>query len=332
MSTPAEKMELQQPTASRVIPPHPELQANNARALATAGQVPAVAPAPPAPAPNPDAEFFGAIGRGDEPAATDPRQDRLPYHPDWDRSRRAATQPQTAPAAPAPSPVTPPQQELEDIDRLLQEVEPTLPGAPAPSPQPQAQPQAAPPPGAPPVVDMAALQKQAIDHLMANEYKMDDALSRRVISEPEAVLPEIAARVHVNVVRDMGQRFAQMIPQMIDQAVSQRMAAQSAELEFYGKYPALNRPEFRGTVVESLTMIRNMMPNASREELMREGATLAAHRIRSSYRGRAPAPQPRAAVTPYQPVPPGGGAPVPTRPQEGSLWAQLADDPNLLNF
>lgn len=323
-------------TPATAIPPHPDLERMNA--AAARGE-----PAPASPvARNPDADFFAATGVGDEPTAPEPVVPPERREPVWHPQP-----PKAVPPAPqAPQVATPQQADDSDIESLLRDVEPMLPrvdqpGAPQPQQQQpqqqQQQPQAAPAPQAPVAPPTAAAPvdavRQAIDYLMANEYRMDDAMSRRVISEPEAVLPEIAARVHVNVVRDLGQRIGQLLPQMIEGVVQQRLAATQSEAEFFGRYPKLNRMEFKPYVAQSLQMVLQMNPGIDRETLMREGASLSAYRIRAAFRGQGPRPpQERSVVPPYVPVPPGGGAPVPTRPSEQNIFTEMANDPTLLDW
>lgn len=291
----------QQPTASRVIPSHPTQVAR------AAAQGNGTAPAPPAPNPQSQADWFARAGDSSDEAILPP-------------------EPPPAPEPPVPQQAEP--QDLGDIDALLQDIgepePPVQPTPPAPT-EPPAQPQ--------PSADPTAMRKQAIDYLMANEYRMDDTTARRLISEPETVLPEIAARVHVNIMGDLGKRVSELLPTMVDAMVQQRLNAHSAELEFFGQFPQLNRPQFRPIVAQSLAFVRQTNPEFDRATLMREGATLAAYRIRRTFRPAQANPQPgRAPVPPYTPVPPGGGAPMPQRPQEGNIWAQMASDPNLFDF
>lgn len=301
-------LQAQQPTAARVIPPHP-LQAARAAAPGNGAQ-------PPAPAPTTQSDWFARAGDSSDEVIVPPE-----------------------PITPSAPPAAPPlQQQPDDIEALLRDIgepEPLAPQAPQmPEPQPTAQPQQ-PQPMAPPApsTDPTAQRKQAIDYLMANEYRMDDTMARRLISEPEAVLPEIAARVHVNIMGDLGRRVGELLPTMVDALVQQRLGAHSAELEFFGQYPQLNRPEFRPIVAQSLAFVRQSNPEMDRATLMREGAMLSAYRIKGMRRQAAPpVPPTRAPVNPYVPVAPGGGAPVPMRPQDDNVWAQLASDPNLFDF
>lgn len=236
-----------------------------------------------------------------------------------------------------PPPAPPPVAELPPtVEELLGggsspvgEAPATTPEQPVPSQQPEVSPtQAGPPP-----IDMAAVQKQAIDYLMANEYKLTDEDRTRLISAPDEVLPQMAARMHVGIATQLAQHVAQAIPMMIQQQLDSHMKAQRAEMEFFASYPKLNRPEFKPIIAESLQMVRQMNPKARREEIIAKGAALAAFQIQSRYSGQArpTAPQPpaRGPAAPYVPIASGGGAAPPTNPnQQPNIWADLASDPD----
>jgi len=216
----------------------------------------------------------------------------------------------------------------QSVDELL------AGGAPAPV-QGHVEPQQAPAPAAPPVgapMDFGALQKQAIDYLMANDYKLNDDDRTQLISAPDEVLPRLAARMHVGIASQLAQQVAQAIPSMIQQHMDTHMKAQRAEMEFFGRYPKLNRAEWKPVIAESLQMVKAMNPNATREQVISEGAALAAFRINSKYgQNHTPPPpqQQRSVAPPYVPFAPGGGISPPTNPnQSGNPFADLAADPD----
>lgn len=170
--------------------------------------------------------------------------------------------------------------------------------------QPQTQP---PPQPEPPPLDPAQLEANAISHLMETEYALSDEDKNALISEPDTVIPKLAARMHVRMQVQMAQQLSQVLPQMISQQINQASKVQRLESQFFSEYPALNKPEFRQTVAESLAMVRQFNPNAKREDVMRDGAALAAVRLKTQLD---PAQQP----SPRQPLPLQGPAQV-TRQQ-----------------
>jgi len=198
-----------------------------------------------------------------------------------------------------------------------------------------------------PMLDPVELEKQAIETLLNTEYVLSDDDKNALIAEPDKVLPRLAARMHVRMQVQTAQQLAQILPGMIQQQIEQASKVQGLENSFFGQYPELNKPEFRKTVAESLTMIRSVNPEATREEVMRDGAALAAVRLKTRI-GEArppafvaatpqnmplaapvqrPVPQPQAPFTPAQS---GGGTEpvVPTDPNQENIFAILANDPN----
>lgn len=298
---------MNQPLHNNAIPAHPQL-VQQQRQAATAAE-PASVSTPIESQPNALWDAFEGTSVPDsspEPIAPPPVQ--------------VAPQPPAMPPPPAELPVS--------VEELL------AGGDPSPAPQVQ-EPPSAPAPVAPPAntpVDMGALQQQAIDYLMANEYKLNDADRTQLISAPDEVLPKLAARMHVGIATHLAQQVAQAIPGMIQQHLDTHLKAQRAEMEFFGRYPKLNRAEWKPVIAESLQMIKQMNPNATREQVITEGAALAAFRINSRF-SQTHTPQPpqpmRGPTPPYVPVAPGGGVAPPTNPnQQGNVWADLAADPD----
>ena len=195
-----------------------------------------------------------------------------------------------------------------------------------------------------PQFDPAELEAKAIEQLTTTEYALSDEDKNALIAEPDKVLPGLAARMHVRMQVQLAQQIAQILPGIIQGQLQQATRTQGLENSFFGQYPELNKPHFRQTVQESLAMIRQVNPQATREEVMRDGAALAAVRLRTRL-GNAQEPaqmpalpqnmplaqpiptQPQAPFTPAQ----SGGASepvVPTDPNEGNIFADLAMDPN----
>lgn len=299
---------MNQPLHNNAIPAHPGIAAQQAAAQAP------VQVSTPAPSENPQVEananaLWDAFGEvpvsSPEPLAPPPIQ--------------AAPQP---PAPPPPPPEVPP-----SVDDLLAggvsspvEVQPPVQQSQEPVP-------AAPSVSAP--IDFGALQKQAIDYLMANEYKLSDDDRTQLISAPDEVLPRLAARMHVGIASQLAQQVAQAIPAMIQQHMDTHMKAQRAEMEFFSQYPKLNRPEWKPIIAESLRMVKQMNPQATRDQVVREGAALAAFRVSSTY-GKNFTPQPpqppRGPQQPYVPVAPGGGVSPPNNVNQSNPWADLAGE------
>lgn len=326
------------------IPVPPEVMIQQARA---SGGLPAAAP-PPA---NPAVDFWGAMANDGDisqlpppvpPTLVPPQQPPVapaiaPQPAPITRGppQVASPTPQPAAAAPSPVPGQPPVPTAEDpfdINRLLAGIQIPAPSAPAMQPsQPVAAPTAAPPQAAPaaaPAPPVAApndeeLQRQAIAALMP-KYNLSPEDDRAMISEPGRVIPKLAAQLHLSIARDIAMVMAQQLPMMIGQHARAAINANRAEMEFFSRYPSLNQEAFKPIVAQSLAAMRSVLgPQATREDVMRQGAAMAALRIRSQFQ------RPTQAQAPTQPfVPANGGAPAPVNPSPSGgldIWSQLAE-------
>ena len=295
-----------------------------------------------------DAETQSTPGPAVPTAAPQPAQapvEELPYEPPV-HTRQPGEPPESL--QPQPTPETPPLEAAIEQPLVEEEIRMTADEwaqhmrttqtPPAPEPQvPQE-----------PLPDPAELEQQAVDHLLATEYALSEEDKNALISEPDTVLPRLAARMHVRMQVSTAQQIAQILPSMIAQAMQQQGKVQSLENSFFGQYPELNKPEYRQTVAESLTMIRSVNPNATRDEVMRDGAALAAVRLKTrlgqgtQQQPVAPAPatpQTMPLAAPIQPTAPQPTAPftpaqsggasepvVPTDPNQNNIFAILAED------
>ena len=189
------------------------------------------------------------------------------------------------------------------------------------------------------------IERQAIQRLEETEYALSDDDKNALIAEPDTVIPRLAARMHVRMQLQTAQQLAQVLPQMIQQQIQQATKVQSLEQSFFDSYPELKKPEYRNTVAQSLAMIRQVNPQATRDDVMRDGAALAAVRLKIKLGqsqggnplptlpaamplggpGSVTQPQPQAPFSPVQ----GGGATepvVPTDPSQDNIFALLGND------
>jgi hypothetical protein len=180
------------------------------------------------------------------------------------------------------------------------------------------------------------LRAAALQQLETTMYNLDDETRRKLVTEPDQVLPKLAAQMHLQVMEQVTSAIPGIVNNLVSQQIEGRLKADRAERDFFNQYPALNKPEYKSIVVESLQMIKQMKPNATGQELAREGAQLAAFRIQQS-RGagqqrqqgapapRAPAPQPQR-QKPYAPAMQAGRATPPqnmSQDPQDQFWADF---------
>jgi hypothetical protein len=223
--------------------------------------------------------------------------------------------PSPAPAQePAPAPATAP--------------EPTAPPAPEPAAQPSPPAAEVPlPPPAPvdPAAELARQQqhRQEFESKLTSLYSMDETTAQEFDTNPAAVLPKIAAKLHIEVLQATVQGVMQALPQVLEQYNGQQAAVKQAEDEFYGAWPELNKPELRQSVREMSRQWRALNPGASKADAIANVGALVM--VRHQLSRSAPqqpqqpvTPQPPAMVPSYRPAAPGSSGGVVKPPQSAA--------------
>lgn len=316
--------QVQAATGNSMIPSNPEVgvqQLQQGAQQITPQQVgaPAVEPAPQVDS----QDFWGSIERQIEPGLPPAQQAPTPP-PEPVVQPQVAIVPPGQPVAPAqvPEPQLTPEQ-------LAVVTEATALEQGFAQPQPQAVPQ--------PVAPAASFEEQTIANLAQTEYALPEEAATKMMTNPEEVFPLYAARLHVRLATQIGQAVQQILPGVIDRVVTARMQAQTLENDFFRTYPQLSNARFRPVVAQSLRMARQASPQAGRDQIMQDGAALAAMKLRISPQGQPaqqPVAQPQIPVAPVQPQPfapalPGGGSlPIQQPAELQNEFAQMANDPN----
>lgn len=297
----------QLPNGNPLAAPPPEIVQQIAQAQS--GQISAPATAPVA------VDYLQQFDQIEPPPNTPPPSTQPPLVPPAPVPSQVHSAPQLPSVQPAPTAEDP-----YDINALLTGVAPTPLQLPT-APQPPAQ-QAVTPP-APPTIDRDTLRTQALAQL-SQQYRLGDDDSRRMLSEPEQVLPKVAAALHVSIAEDIARNVQQLVPVLVQGQIKQALAAQRAELEFFGKYPALNKPEFRPIVEQNLRLAVQSAPDADRATVMERGARLAALEIRSKFGVQPPQQN---TPKPFVPAMPGSGQqpqpPLPSNPFEAMAQEEM---------
>lgn len=219
-----------------------------------------------------------------------------------------------APAAPPESvqvEQTPAPAEVPAVSPVAAEP-PVQPQAPQPAVQ---QPEPAQPAEAP--VDMKALRAQYETELTAY-YAMDAQTAERLQTEPELVLPQLAARVHLEVLDAV---LAQL-PHRVNAMIQQRQTAQTRETEaedsFFGAFPDLR--EHKDAVLRVGQMYRAANPKATKDEAVKAIGEF----VRQSLGLTAPVPTAPPAIQQQKPFTPavGGGNGAPAQASEWDFITQ----------
>lgn len=238
---------------------------------------------------------FEVLGEaGETPAAPEPEVSPEP--------EAAPVEP--PPAAPEPQPVAP---------------EPT-PEPVAPAPEPQPQPTTQP-------LDYKEWRTQQLGAL-EKRYALDEDAARALLTEPETVLPKLAAAVHMEVTENVLRQVQQLVPGMIQQVTRSTEVESQAETAFYEVNQDLKGVD-RAKILQIGAMFRQVNPNANAEQaiktignMVRTALGLPAASIPgqgAAVAAATPTPQP------FTPVRGGGSGAAARAPVQSNPWAELID-------
>lgn len=237
-----------------------------------------------------------------------------------------------------PAPAMPPVPFSEQAAPQLPPVQPQPPQAVAPQPPVPQQPAT---PEAQPPQDMLSpeWQAQALQHL-TQAYNLGEELTAAYEENPTTALPQLAARLHMNVMMQamtaMHHVVQNHIPQLIAQHLQQHSKTTKTEAimesRVFSRFPKLREVSHETMKVIS-GLLRQRFPNADFDTGMKEAARMAygMHGWPFPEQGAPPAPQPpeaRAAppaAPPYVPVMPGGMTPPAAANGAGSGGNPFAD-------
>lgn len=169
---------------------------------------------------------------------------------------------------------------------------------------------------------------------LSKTYGFDEETAQRLQTEPELVLPQVAAKLHMEVLKEAVTIMQRMIPQMVPQVVQSQHADTQAAKDFFDANPDLKG--YDQQVVLAGKMFRQMNPKATRAQAIKSIGDL----VRSSLglpalaqnptapTANAPAPSAPARQQPFKPAKAGGGGSggKPAADPEKDFWAGMAAD------
>jgi hypothetical protein len=168
---------------------------------------------------------------------------------------------------------------------------------------------------------------------LTGEYKLSDDDATAMLTEPEVVLPRIAAELHLRVMESAMTAVQRMLPSMLHSYQQVNDSEQKAKNLFTTVNPDLADPQYEQAIFQFGQTYRAVNKNASPEEASRAIGNL----VRAAYGlqapGQTPAGSPPAsmgsapapAAAPFVPVRGGGGQGVPSGAPQNP-FEQLALD------
>lgn len=260
---------------------------------------------------------------GDEPKA--PAQGKA----------KPAAQPQTPPTATAPAAVPPKPAEPKPPETPKVAEAPKTPEAPKPAETPK--PNVEPPKQPTDEERKAHYTKWRGDSEKRLEqlYQMSPEDGESMLSKPEAVMPKLAARLHMDVYEAVLGEMQQHIPRIFASMMDAQQRVKANEDQFFSQFPKLRGHEEQ--VVKFMQAFRQINPTMPRDEFAAQVGTamMAALKIQPdapTTPASAPAaPQiiAREVVDPnagFVPAPVAGVAPAPAKTAPQNEFAALAEE------
>lgn len=231
-----------------------------------------------------------------------------------------------APAVPASEPAPAPAQAPAPAATPTPTVPPFAPAVPpssTPTPAPSA------PAGEPsPQPNYQEWRANKEVELAEKTYSINDEDAAKLLTEPETVLPRMAARMHMEVMENAMRAVQAMIPQMMRQVQNTERVENSAKNLFAEKNPDLVDPKLEPVILELGMVYRRVNPSTPADV----AAVAIGNLVRASLGMVAPQPAgvPPGVVaapmtTPAVPFTPArGGSGVTSLPPSNDVWGRLA--------
>lgn len=198
--------------------------------------------------------------------------------------------------------------------------EPAAPAVAEPVVAPVAQPVVAPPqPVAQPEPAVPQMSNDEMRAKFSQElqqyYKFDEATAMQLHTEPELVLPQLAANLHMNVMDAVMATLPQRVMQMIQQHTESARVESEAENTFFTAWPELR--DQKAAVLQVGKMFRAANPNAPADEAVKKIGEIV---MASLGRTRAVVQQQTPPPPTQQPFVPASGSGAGAPPQQQSVW------------
>lgn len=169
---------------------------------------------------------------------------------------------------------------------------------------------------------------------LEQHYTFTEDESAALLTEPELVLPKLAAKVHMEVLENSMRAMQAMVPLVMEQYQQHTQVETSAKSLFSTINPDLVDPRFEPVILQLGATYRQMNRTAGPEEasraignLVRAALNMQSFQPQQSPQGSAPAP----VAAPFAPVRGGGGGsrpPVSSNPFEQLASEMMSDEDN----
>lgn len=200
-------------------------------------------------------------------------------------------------------------------------VQPQTPAPVVPEPPPAQAPASA--------LDYDSWRTQHLSGL-EKHYALDAETAQAMLTEPETVLPKLAAQVHFEVTENVLKAVHQMMPGLITQLSRNTEVETKAQNAFFEKNPDLKGVD-QAKILQIGAMFRQVNPTADADttivtigNMVRTALGLPA--AGSAGQGAAPNAPAQPVVQPFAPARGGGGGVAPRAPAQANPWVDLIGD------
>lgn len=170
--------------------------------------------------------------------------------------------------------------------------------------------------------------EQAETARLSEVYAFDEETSRRLQTEPELVLPQIAAKLHIAVMKNTLEAVQRMLPQVVPHMMQQQGVEKTAMDTFYGANPDLKK--YHSQVLQAGKMFRKLNPKAGPDEAAKKiGAMVRSALGLEPLAPAAEKPAAKSKAAPHKPAASGTGSgvkPAAKAKPAADLWGQMAAD------
>lgn len=157
-------------------------------------------------------------------------------------------------------------------------------------------------------------------------YAIDEESALALATEPEKVLPKLAAQLHMSVMQQVQAEIAQSIPTLLKGTQEREVRESKAKNEFFTAWPELKGKE--NEVMQMGLMFRQLNPKATPQEAIQRIGEMTMNALgiaRQQQQQQQQQQRPAAPATPFRPA----GGPSAVRPagtQSKNAWEDLLDE------
>lgn len=156
------------------------------------------------------------------------------------------------------------------------------------------------------------------EETLASKFTFSEEEALALQTEPEKVLPKLAARLYADVLEDVGRMISSSVPSLVQEYAVSAEREMRAKAEFFGEWPELR--DYEQQVLMVGEMFRKMNPTASPKEAIKRIGEITMATLGLQRKPKEPAaPKPQA-------FKPAGAGRIQTPEPEPNIWEQIFED------